>query len=269
MKGESLSPNGYISYLGPSRIDKKPILAISTGFTKPSANPKTGEMIQCWIIRADLHPAVAATNGEDFSICGNCALRTKINDEGKQERVCYVNPFQAPRAVYTAFNEGKYPYLGSLKDIATMHAGHSVRLGAYGDPAALPFEIVAAMVRRASNWTGYTHQWQTADRRLRRYLMASVETEEQAKDATRLGWRTFRVRGPDEPIVAGEITCPAAPEAGHRTQCADCTLCNGRRSYERAGRRLDDPRRNIVILAHGKGMALFGKKVLPVYDKPL
>lgn len=203
-------------------------------------------------------------NGDDRSICGDCPLRTQMKN-GKQERLCYVTPFQAPRAVYTSFHNRKYPYLASLKEITEVHAGHRVRLGAYGDPAALPFEIVKATVRKAANFTGYTHQWKECDRRLRRYLMASVDTPEQLAEATAMGWRTFRVRlSPNDPLRPGEITCPAAPEAGHRTTCALCTLCNGSHPYTRDGTRLDDPRKNIAILPHGRGMALFESRLIPL-----
>lgn len=61
--------------------------------------------------------------------------------------------------------------------------------------------------------------------------------------AKRLGWRTFRVKPTNSPdVLAQEIVCPASEEAGKRTVCASCLLCNGNKQ---------DGRKDISILAHG------------------
>ena len=77
-----------------------------------------------------------------------------------------------------------------------------LRLGCYGDPVAAPYSVWAPLVRVASGHTGYTHQWH--DKRFwrfRAFLMASVETLDDARQAQSLGWRTFRS------APKGEITC--------------------------------------------------------------
>ena len=61
-------PNGYILYEGPSGIDGAPIVVIATGFANSSANAKTGDMIQTWIIRSDIAPHHAVKSGDDASI---------------------------------------------------------------------------------------------------------------------------------------------------------------------------------------------------------
>ena len=58
------APNGYILYQGPSNIDGKPIVVIATGFANKSANGKTGDMIQTWIIREDIAPNVLSETGK-------------------------------------------------------------------------------------------------------------------------------------------------------------------------------------------------------------
>ena len=68
-------PLGLILFDGPSMIDGEPIVVIATGFKRSSANPKTGDMLQTWILRRDVAPFAAIHNGADASICGDCPLR--------------------------------------------------------------------------------------------------------------------------------------------------------------------------------------------------
>lgn len=243
------NPNGFIVFEGPSELTGAPIAVIATGFTDPSANPKTGAMIQVFIIPADVSPTVAAVNGQDDAVCGNCPLRTQINPEtGKRERKCYVQPFQAPRAVYDAYRKGRYRKLRTLGGITRVFTDRVVRLGAWGDPAAVPFQVIQAIVARAKRHTGYTHQWETCDPRFQGVIMASVDTAEQYPVAKSAGWRTFRTTTDPVPN-AREIICPASEEAGKRTTCAECGLCNGSTAV--------DVRKDIVILAHGSGRKHF------------
>jgi hypothetical protein len=77
--------------------------------------------------------------------------------------------------------------------------------------------------------------------------MASVDTVEEAHAAWLGGWRTFRIRAPQDPLLALDRTplecvCPASDEAGHRTTCERCQLCRG----------TDRPARSIAIVVHGK-----------------
>ena len=69
-----------------------------------------------------------------------------------------------------------------------------VRLGSYGDPAVIPIDVWIDLLSLASNHTGYTHQWREPDKQdYKSILMASVDTQQDIEDATKLGWRQFAV----------------------------------------------------------------------------
>lgn len=222
--------NGYILYEGPSMLDGAPIVMIGTGFWNRSANPKTGDMIQTWIIRQDQPPLDAVLNGDDKSVCGNCPLR---------RTTCYVNTGRAPNNVWKAYAAGRYLQLPELR----LFANRAVRFGAYGDPAAVPVELISRIAGAAVGYTGYTHQWRTCDQRLRNFCMASADCVDDYRDAKRLGWRVFRIRAKgDSDRFSSEAVCPASEEQGYKLTCDQCLACNGTAS----GRRGD-----IVISVHG------------------
>ena len=116
-----------------------------------------------------------------------------------------------------------------------------VPLGAYGDPAAVPLDVWRWVTKHAASWTGYTHQWRTCHPSYRFFCMASVETLNDRQLAQSMGWRTFRIRSPEQERAPGELVCPASVEAGHRADCVTCKACAGV-----DGRSLD-----VVIIAHG------------------
>jgi hypothetical protein len=82
-------------------------------------------------------------------------------------------------------------------------------------------------------------------------LMASADSAQDQQDATAQGWRTFRVRTADDTLEQREIACPASDEAGKRTSCDSCGLCDGART--------EDRRANIAIIVHGIGTGAFLK----------
>lgn len=228
MKRRTKKPTGYVLWRGASRIDGAPIVAIVTMGT---SNRKTGAMRQTWILREDVAPVDAVKTGADESICGDCPLRG-INGKG---RGCYVNVGQAPQAVWKTYRRGGYPFAYYPEDIG---AGAMVRVGAYGDPYAVPAYIWERLLSKAAGNTGYTHQWRQLDAgAYRAFTMASADTATDGETARSFGWRTFRLA--DVP-AAGEIVCPS--ENG--VQCVDCGLCDG----ERAGNV-----KSITIPAHGTG----------------
>lgn len=231
------NPRGFLAYHGPSLIDRHMILGI---VTLRSANVKTGDMAQLWILRKSVPPIEAVQTGKDVSICGSCPLR---GDPGFSRRACYVDVGRAPRVVWHAWKRGIYPKLTPAETRQAL-LGRALRLGAYGEPTALPDRVLARLAHSAGRWTGYTHRWQEVGEPYRRILMASVESELEAEEAQSRGWRTFRIRREGEdtnPLT--EVVCPASPEAGSETTCSRCTLCSG------SGRRA----KSVSTQAHGSG----------------
>ena len=76
---------GYTIYDGPSMLDGQRIVVIVTGI-KGSRNTKTGNMVQTYILRPDMHPLEAVRTGADVSICGDCPARGK--DSGYKPVSC-------------------------------------------------------------------------------------------------------------------------------------------------------------------------------------
>ncbi len=232
--------NGAVVWEGLSRLDRSAIVLILTGMLSRSLNVKTSAdtgagLLQTWIIPAFELANVAVREGRDVGVCGDCPHRgTASGGSG----ACYVRTEQAPRAVGACYQRGGYAPL----DPADIF-GRSIRLGSYGDPAAVPSAVWRELLRDAGGWVGYTHQWRRASARaLQRWCMASVDSEAERVAAQAAGWRTFRGVAPAEPLRPdpSEVLCPASAEAGHVTTCDRCMLCHG------AGEA-----RSIVIRAHG------------------
>lgn len=235
-----------IIYRGPSLIDGKPIVVIAID---SSRNTKTGRMVQTYILRADIDPREASKTGQDFSICGNCPHRgVATNDpEAKQakHRSCYVLLGQGVLIAYRAYVKGIYPDVQGHAAIASIGKGKLVRLGTYGDPAAVPSYIWESLISQAAGHTAYSHQAKTQGADFRpSYMMQSADNETQAREAWANGRRTFRVVKSVSDIVAGkEILCPASKEAGRRVTCSQCKLCGGNAIKAKS----------IAIPAHGAG----------------
>lgn len=235
MHPRAKQPSGAVIYDGPSRLDGERILVIVTGLDRPSKNPKTGAMIQCWILCADLSPVAASQSGADASVCGGCKLR-HFTSAGTGRPICYVGLIHAPRAVWDAWSRGKYPTVQPHE----IPRNRPIRLGAYGDPSAVPLRVWRALCGHGH--TAYTHGWRTRPA-LATLAMASVDTPAEATEAQAKGWRTFRVRSSAaDPLLPSEIVCPASAEGGKRTTCSACQLCDG--AHE------DDQRRSIAIINH-------------------
>jgi hypothetical protein len=226
---------GIELWRGPSSWDGSPIVAIAVFH---SANRKTGDMVQTFILRLGMKPTDAIRSGDDASICGDCSKRL---DPLTKKRECYVNAGQSVNAVMRAYDAGRYPAIDPAA-AARLVRGRRVRLGAYGDPAMVPDSVWRSFLSEASGYTGYTHQWRRAPQ-YRDLCMASVDNESEARMAWSMGWRTFRVREASDAVLAGEVICPASKEGNNRTQCERCMLCTGNQ-----GRRGVRP--GVVIISH-------------------
>jgi hypothetical protein len=221
-----------------STISGEPIRLVLTGFERPSENEKTGPMVQAWIIPRDVLPGRAVRTGRDRAVCGDCPRRPLLA-RGSGLTPCYVRVDKAPQQVAKTARQGRYERLNPATD-GHLLAGRQLRLGAWAEPTALPFDDVEPLTAWCAGWTGYTHQWRSCDQRWSQLLMASVDTPEERDEARELGWRTFRV---GSGILPGEFSCPASEEQGHRLTCDRCLACAGKRSG----------RSDVVIQPHGHG----------------
>lgn len=147
--------------------------------------------------------------------------------------------------VWHAYKRGVY--LPAKEAIGDPFFRRHVRVGTYGDPAAVPLSVWAAMLRSTRGFTMYTHLWRTCDQGLAEFAMASVDSPEEQQEAQERGWRTFRTRFGHEALMPNEMVCPASEEALKRQKCCDCLLCDGFKGE------ILDKRKNIAIIAHGSG----------------
>ena len=234
------NPLGFVLYEGPSKLDGLPIVVIATLKT---SNVKTGNMVQTWILRQDLNPVEASKLGEDVSVCGNCVHR-HYNDGP-----CYVNIGQAPLAVWKAYKAGKYLQFNSAEH-AQYLAGRMIRLGAYGDPAAVPFEVFESFVSFGIGHTGYTHQikHKNFDRRYLDLCMVSADTPKQALKYQDMGAKTFRVALEGDYLHENEIECLSESEG---LQCNVCKICDG-------------TKKNVAITVHGSRSNKFKSQLIAV-----
>lgn len=237
-----------IIYQGPSLIDNQPIIVVAI---IGSGNIKTGAMVQSHILRADINPLEASKTGQDASICGECIHRGKPTNNPLKKvsegRTCYVNLGQGPLQVYKAYKKGNYP-VATPEQIQYIGAGRMIRLGTYGDPAAVPATIWDNLLKHAEGHTGYTHQHNAKQAPDYTRMMYSADNSQDAKQAHSKGYRTFRVIPVQDyatqgkaSILSNEILCPASKENDKGITCIDCKLCTG--STTKA--------KSIAIVAHG------------------
>lgn len=180
----------------------------------PSANIKTGDMVQLSILPVREKTTDSIKHKTDYRQCGDCPLKSSLGGP------CYVNTVSYNS---TQIKNASAP----VEDVPKMDK--PLRLGAYGDPAFIPIEKLEELTASAPSYTGYTHQWHNVDAEYARYNMASIDHISEARGITRerakdLGYRTFRILKEKEELDAGEIMCP---NYTHGVQCAKCGLCAG------------------------------------------
>jgi len=232
-------PAGAVAY------QDERVIVVVTGLRKPSANEKTGDLIQSWVLARHEAPHLAQRTGGDSVVCGTCPQRPLLGGG------CYVRTDQAPLAVWRSYQAGQYPVLTHAHLARAKARGAALRIGAYGDPSVTPAVLWERLAAALGRSVGYTHAWRTAE--LASVAMASVESPEDAAEARALGYRTFRIRAAGAPLLAGEIECPASAEGGYRRTCATCGACDGSRGAE-------DRRASVSIVAHGAR----AKRALPI-----
>jgi hypothetical protein len=130
--------------------------------------------------------------------------------------VCYVNWVNGPLAVQ---NGVKIAYQPSRHN--TLIRAKNVRIGATGDPGAIPASVSVNLTRLARGWTGYHH---SGDPDLDSICMVSTQDEESEQAARDEGKRQYRMVRHDEKPPKDMVECP---NATHGVQCNDCLLCCG------------------------------------------
>lgn len=256
-----------VVYRGRSFLDgqqDRNIMAVLSWF---SNNRKTGDafeggapVAQLWILPADQHPMDAVNDGGDAAICGNCTHRYEYRNGEKLAgtRTCYVALNQGVGTVWQAAKDKPVTPLDD-QALRFLLSRHFLRLGAYGDPAALPFDLVADLVGIAGTsspslknkrcHTGYSHAWKTCDQRFASLLMASCERQDEIASASALGWRVFYTamdgqKPSDIDGAAPFSLCMSANERAKKIACNNCRLCDGKKNDT-------DARHHIFIAAHG------------------
>jgi|TARA_R100000482_G_scaffold120278_1_gene65414 hypothetical protein len=230
--------NKAILYEGPSLIDGQPIVAIATYSDK---NTKTGLMVQTYILCQNIDPRDANKTGADFSICGTCPLKgiPTLDPKRKlaEKRKCYVRIDQGSLIVWKAYQKGRYQKTNNISELGR---GRMVRLGTYGDPAAVPSYVWEQLLEDAIGHTAYSHQNDIIpiDKKI---FMGSADSLEHAKKFWNDNIRTFRVIQNLNEIQDNEILCPASKEAGRKSTCAKCKLCSGTSS---------NSKKSIAIVQH-------------------
>jgi hypothetical protein len=114
-----------------------------------------------------------------------------------------------------------------------------VRIGTYGDGAAVPDDVWDDLLSDAAGHTAYSHNGGDP----RRY-MVSADSLGKAEDAWRSKYRTFRIVKDRHEIIKGqEIECPS----DRGVKCIDCGLCAGTSVQAKS----------IAIVVHGGGAKYF------------
>jgi hypothetical protein len=248
-------PSGVVLYRGKSMLGGDDDIVVVA--TLHSDNRKTGNMIQVWILMADMDPYEAIRRNRNQGVCGKCFFQGTWNPETEkyEARVCYVNLGHAPLQIYRSYQQGRYPEYWP-GDHDSLFLCRKIRWGAYGDPAAVPIPVIRRFLRLcAFDRTGYSNQLFWIDRRraetLAQWFMCSCHTPAQLAEAERRGWRAF-LTVPDEvldkrprqrtPAWQKAIDCCIeCPYTSHGVACVDCRLCNG---YESSAK-------SVFIGAHG------------------
>ena len=313
----TLPPNGVIIYDGPSTLDGSPVVVVLTSLRGTSGNAKTSgdgagalPLAQTYIIPRAMLPAPDATPttgartwfdalaaGSDASVCGRCPLRPAAVAAARAAGQpapdpCYV--LNGPPDVARAVANGRYPTVdlptaaGYVRAMLAAGRIAGVRGGSWGDPAAAPVDVHAALYaavhdpmpdgsrgprmrvrhpdgERRAVWTCYTRTWRyrpSVAWAWRTFAMASAHSPGEARDALALGWRPFVVVDGRNPgavatavALAGDVPtthCPASTERNADVTCATCGLCDGAsRSQVRGGVEYPDPRGAVIIMSHG------------------
>ena len=210
-----------VLYKGISQLDNEtPIMVVMSGFTKDSNNTKTGPLVQLYILPVHETPKDIYFSGSK-AVCGDC----KYNGNNG----CYVRWSNLGSIWKSAKNQAAIPMTLSKEFLR----GLRVRVGAAGDPAAVPSSVWSELLSTCENFTGYTHQWNKPEfKDLQGLFLASVDNATENLKAHVVGWSTFFVTDSEEQAKKEGTRCLASAgktdSHGLPTTCASCMLCNGK-----------------------------------------
>ena len=203
---------GVTIWQGVSEFDGRAIKVVMSCYATDSENNKTGPLVQVSILPVEKTPK-QVYNSKEPTVCGDC----KYNGGG-----CYV---QWPRLTGQWKTSQKRHI--SLELAAWLCNGLRVRIGAAGDPAAVPLYVWQTLLAGADSWTGYTHAWRYCETGHSRYFMASCDSEQEVQEAVGRGWNVFYVHDGKIEEDMDYIKCMAD---GITKSCFTCMLCHGRPS---------------------------------------
>ena len=216
---------------GPSLLEPSVeiMVAAACAGVAPSANRKTGDMVQVAIYRKDMTPMQAWKEGRETAVCPtDCLHRSKASGG---DGSCYVNKGR----LNSSWHAAKRAPL--IEDLRSFGRGAKIRLGREADPAAVPLHVWRELLAEAKGWTAYTAGWRSLDAEWADFVMASCSSPSDAKEAMDRGWRVFAssdsLAADDAYESMGIRKCL---HDSHLLTCARCQGCDGKmKGARRAG----------------------------------
>lgn len=213
--------SSVVLYKGISQLDQwTPIMVVLSGYTKDSTNTKTGPLAQLYILSVDTEPHKAYKSGSK-AVCGTC----KYNGNNG----CYVRWSH----LKNLWNSARTQNAISKELTRELLKGLRVRVGAAGDPLAVPADFWKDILSSCESYTGYTHQWREPfAKHYNEMFMASVDSEQEKTKAFWKGWNTFQVLDNEDPESKSVQCLATLPDKTDRNglpmSCASCMMCNGK-----------------------------------------
>jgi hypothetical protein len=205
--------------------------------TKPSANSKLGIGMVMQTYHFSLDQVISVDFTQDKDNCRDCPM--SYNQNGGKSGKCYTHTFQHRMGLMGMLKRLNRLYLiGAIKSINKDDFNNYLiiskavkptllRLGAYGEAALLPLNIVGKLVKCAVTYTAYSHMWTKPEYKgYSKYFMASTHGYFETLVANSLGFRAFESAKTQD--VTKMAMCPAAKEfSGNKKTCIECGACNG------------------------------------------
>ena len=159
-------------------LNGKRVMVKFTALKNKTANAKTGDMIQSWMLPMDWVDSKRID--DDEAVCGDCPHSFRAND------TCYLHKGRAWMGLLSTTKSWPQAF-ADKKDFGqftNLFSGRLVRFGSFGEPVLMGEDVVSAICAVAKGWTGYTHQWdQPQFQWAKKYLLASAYPEENEQTA--------------------------------------------------------------------------------------